>query len=158
MQWRLCCWLRPTPTSATPSPGQQCSRRLPMATLKLCYAWCSMALPGGTRLTATSSRLCAANPPSSEPPAAELLHPPPPHPHSCRPECVFINPDLCPCTMPLQLELQLLQIPPPPLPHLLLLPAFAPFAPEQITPSRPPPPTHTHVMLSPLPNLTPVLL
>ena len=78
MQWRPCCWRRLTPTSATPSPGPLCSRHLPTGTLRQCCAWCSMAPPGATRLTAMSSRPCAASPPSSEPPAA---CPPPQTPH-----------------------------------------------------------------------------
>lgn len=66
MQLRRYWWRRQIPTSATPSPGRQCSLLRPMGTLRRCCAWCSMGPPGATRLTVMSSRPCAASPPSSE--------------------------------------------------------------------------------------------
>ena len=66
MLWRRCWWRQPTQTSATPSPGQQCSQPLPTATSRRCCAWSSTGRPGATKLTVMSSRPCVASPPSSK--------------------------------------------------------------------------------------------
>lgn len=119
MQWRLCWWPPPTPISATPSPGQQYSLLPPMVTLKLCCAWFSTGPPGVIRLTAMSSRPCAASPPSSKIILAGSCS-------SAILGCLHVTPVLRPCPSPPPASLPH-TCPPPPIFSPMLAPLMLLF-------------------------------